>query len=114
MKKSIKIITMLLIIIYILNFSAIVFGFDTMAGIHTSPSPNFVTKLGGNILGAVYILCTAAGIIAVLVAAIKYMVSSPSEKASIKGQMIGLAIGGIVLFGAPQILKILESTNEWW
>ena len=114
MKKKMKLIFVMFIITFLIismfSYASAWSGMSNLFG----GSDNKLTDLGGVILGAIYVVCSAAGVIAVVVAGIKYMLSSPSEKASIKGQMIGLAVGGILLFAGPQLVKLVSQTSTWW
>ena len=45
---------------------------------------------------------------------IRYLISSPEEQAKLKGQLIGLVVAGVVIFGAYYIWKIvLQLASEF-
>ena len=48
-----------------------------------------------------------AGVLAIIITymGIKYFMSSPEEQAKLKGQLIGVVVSGIVIFGAYSIWK---------
>ena len=66
----------------------------------------------GNVVGAIlYILKIVAvgvALIMLTVLAIKYMVSSANDRASIKKHAVVYIVGAMVLFGAAGILQIIE------
>ena len=49
-----------------------------------------------------------AGVLAIIITymGIKYFMSSPEEQAKLKGQLIGVVVSGIVIFGAYSIWKM--------
>ena len=49
-----------------------------------------------------------AGILAIVITymGIKYFMSSPEEQAKLKGQLIGVVVSGVVIFGAVSIWSI--------
>jgi len=64
----------------------------------------------GNILTTIGLAVVLTGI---LIIGIKYMMASPEEAAKLKGQLVGLVISAIVIFGAwgiwSLVVQILES-----
>lgn len=67
-----------------------------------------LNKLGNAILGVIQYVGLGVAVIAALVLAMRYMYSSPDEKADIKKKLIPFVIGGFLVFGAVQLLKIVE------
>ena len=47
--------------------------------------------------------------IAAIILGIKYMYSSPEDKAEIKKKLVPFIIGGVLVFGAVQLVKIVET-----
>lgn len=116
-KKTIKIISILIIITYMLSCVSIVFGqeIDPLAVVGNGPDPSAggagvttLYKLGNSILGILQYIGAAVAIIATLILGMKYMYSSPDEKAEVKKKLIPYIIGGILVFGAVQLVKIVE------
>lgn len=116
-KKMIKIISILVIITYILSCVSIVFGqeIDPLAVVGSGPDPSAggagvttLYALGNSILGILQYVGAAVSIIATLILGMKYMYSSPDEKAEVKKKLIPYIIGGILVFGAVQLVKIVE------
>lgn len=67
-----------------------------------------LNKLGNAILGIIQYVGLGVAVIAALVLAMRYMYSSPNEKAEIKKKLIPFIIGGFLVFGAIQLVKIVE------
>lgn len=116
-KKIIKIISFLIIITYILGCESIVFGqeIDPLAVVGSGPDPTAggagvttLYALGNAILGILQYIGAAVAIIATFILGMKYMYSSPDEKAEIKKKLIPYIIGGILVFGAVQLVKLVE------
>ncbi|MCI8546106.1 MAG: hypothetical protein HFJ44_02620 [Clostridia bacterium] len=114
-KKIIKIISILIIITYILSCASIVFGqeIDPLSVIGSGPNPSSggvttLYTLGNTILGIIQYIGAAVAIMATLLLGIRYMYSSPDEKAEVKKKLIPYVIGGILVFGAVQLVKLVE------
>lgn len=123
MNKTLKIITVLLMVIMIsatlgtvVNASSATTTGDKKAGdpsnIIDNMQPNYsddagISSIGQNIIN---IISTVAIVIAVIVLAIigvKYMIGSASEKAEYKKTMIPYIVGAILVFGAGAIAKVV-------
>lgn len=66
-------------------------------------------SIGNQVLGIVQVVAIAVAVIMLVVLAIKYLTSSPNEKADVKKSMWTYLIGAIVLFGASGILQIIKN-----
>ena len=64
---------------------------------------------GNIILGIFQYIGAGVAVIATLVLAIRYMYSSPNEKADIKSKLIPFIIGGVLVVGAVSLVKIAET-----
>ena len=70
-------------------------------------------NIGNIILGIFQVIGIGCALIALLVLGIRYMYSAPDEKAEVKKKLIPFVIGGILVFGATSLIKIVETfTNE--
>lgn len=114
-RKTIKLVSSLIIITYILSCVSIVFGqeIDPLSVVGTGPNPSSggvttLYTLGNTILGILQYIGVAVAIIATLILAMKYMYSSPDEKAEVKKKLIPYIIGGVLVCGAVQLVKLLE------
>ncbi len=114
-KKIVKIISIVFIIIYILSFSVTVLGqeIDPIAVIGNGPDPSSggvrtLYDLGNIILGILQYIGVGTSVIACLVLAVKYMYTSPDDKAEVKKKLVPVIIGGFLVFGAVQLVKLVE------
>ena len=70
---------------------------------------NSITGLWGTIT----LILQIAAVAAVVFAGVRYMFASASDKANIKQQMLILAIGAILVFGASTVVQlIVKATND--
>lgn len=114
-KKIIKTITISSIIMFILGTINTVLGqeIDPVSIIGSGPDPSSggvstLYKLGNTILGIMQYIGAAVSVIATLILAMKYMYNSPDEKAEIKKKLFPYIIGGILVYGAVYLVKLLE------
>ena len=61
----------------------------------------------GKAISVVQIGGTAVSLVALIVIAIKYMTSSPNEKADLKTKMVPYVIGTIIFFAASNLVAIV-------
>lgn len=116
MKKSIKILAVLMMTIAIIMTATPVFA-DVDAGqaidgvkdsITYSGNTDFSKKVG-NIIGFLQWAGAIAGVLIITIFGIKYMMGSLEEKAEYKKSMIPFIVGAVVLVMAPQIAKLIFS-----
>ena len=111
-KKKIFITTIISILL-LCCFSKLVFatGLEDPTSIVTGPDMTGVGtlfNLGNVILGIIQYVSIGVASIAAIVLGIKYMYSSPEDKAEIKKKLVPFIIGGILVFGAVQLVKLVE------
>lgn len=112
MKKNIiKILTMILIVFMLANITSLVYASDInpsdFAGIYTKTGVSDLDNKTGKILNVVQIVGTSVSLVALLVLGMRYMLSSPNEKASIKEKLIPYVIGTIIFFAASNLVAIV-------
>lgn len=114
-KMLARIISIAFIIIYILSFSMTVLGqeIDPIAVIGSGPNPSSggvttLYELGNIILGILQYIGVGVSVIACLILAIKYMYTSVDDKAEVKKKLVPVIIGGFLVFGAVQLVKLVE------
>lgn len=66
----------------------------------------------GNVWGTVLTILRILAVAAIVFAGVKYMFASAEGKADIKGGMIGLVVGAIMVFGASIVIDIIMSAAE--
>lgn len=110
-KKQIKMISLIMIFLFIATATKTVFGLDPTS-IVENPSTdgvNTLYDLANAVLGIIQYVSAGAAVVATLVLAMRYMYSAPDEKAEIKKKMIPFVIGAVLVFGAVTLVKLLES-----
>lgn len=115
-KKTIKIAYLIFIILilsctfvsnFVLasdNYNVQVFENKDSGAIGTS-----IETAAGTLLYVIKIIAVGVGLIMLAVLAMKYMMSSAQERATIKQSAMVYIIGSVVLFGAAGILDIIET-----
>lgn len=71
-----------------------------------------VNGITSKILGAITTICYAAAVIAVLVKGVQVAMAAPDQKAKVSEQLIGVVIGGIILFTIGSIVKIVADLSQ--
>ncbi len=109
--KIIKIIYILSIILIIgMIITKCVYGVSlpsNLSDIYNNSDPT-ISNIGSQVLWVVQIVLYTAALIILMFAGVKYMMASPEGKAEIKKKMIYLSIGGVLLFAAGGIIKIVS------
>lgn len=120
MKKTMKILTVLLMVVMIVaTLSNVAFAADldwdsiTISNEgDTSGASDSVSKMAGAIINIVQIIGMAVAVIMLIVLAIKYISAAPSDKAEIKKHAVVYVVGAIVLFAASGILEIIKNFSK--
>lgn len=89
-------------------FSDIDVSYVTKDAKDTSGAGKSMLNIIQSILVIVQVVATGVAVIMLIVLAIKYMGSAPSEKASIKNSAIQYVVGAVVLFSAAGIIGIIR------
>ena len=111
MKKSIKIVSILLIVLAIVFSSTAVFANDVNPStikdkIDTSDT-NSVQTIGGRIIGIVQVVGNIVAIAMIIVLGIKYMMGSAEERAEYKKTLFPYFIGAILIFAAANLAQMV-------
>ena len=108
MNRSAKILSLMLIgILTIINIS----NPSNAAEIPTAKFGGEDTKIanvGGIILGVATTVGMVVAVIMLVFLAIKYMSSSPNDKAEIKKHMVVWIVGAVLLFAASGVVKLIQ------
>lgn len=110
MKKQ-KIFFMFLIFLLIIIINVNVFAIDKnfFNGKINGNGTDKIFGAGAGIIDLFQVIGLGMAIIGTIVLAIRYMYSSPSDKAEVKAKLIPWIIGGVLIFGAIQITKFIET-----
>ncbi len=110
--KAIKIIYVLIMITMMLMFFSNITTVNATSKINPgSPDATF-TKPVGIIIGVFQVVTMGFAAIMVIVLAVKYMGSSPGERAEIKKHAIVYIVGAVLAFGATGVLQIIKGFTE--
>lgn len=115
MKKSMKIVSILMMAIMMIMVSTQVLAVDpgnaikgVEGNIKYGGNTDFTAKVG-KIIGFLQWAGAIAGVLIITIFGIKYMMGSLEEKADYKKSMIPFIVGAVVLIAAPQIAKLIFS-----
>ena len=118
MKKSIRILTILLIMIFAAMMIAtpmVKAGSETVDELFQggdNVDTTGITGVGANIVSIITTIGIIVAVVVLLVLGIKYMMGSASEKAEYKKTMIPYLVGAILIFGASAITKVVVSLGS--
>ena len=73
----------------------------------------YLVNAGNKVLGLVYTVASIASVGVLMVIGIRYMISSPEDKASIKSRAIPYVVGAIMVFAAVNIMRLVANMAEW-
>lgn len=116
MKKSIKIISILLIALMMIAIVTPVFAAEPVD--NNKPSQMFtintngtedVKNIGGNITGIIRVVGTIVAVAILIVLGIKYMMGSAEEKAEYKKTLFPYIVGAVLIFAASSLADIIYS-----
>lgn len=114
LKKVSIILVVFILLVSMLQTGA--FAFDWASQINNSAGATGDTNVTGaatNIAGSVVtiarVVCVGVAITMLVVLAMKYMTSAPSDRASIKKSAITYVVGAIIMFAASGILGIIQN-----
>lgn len=109
MKKKNKIsIILIILLITILAFSNIAFASITEKIHPLDPSNQTIKNAMNIIIGVFQVAAAGVGVIMLTVLGIKYVASSPNEKAEIKKHATVYIVGACMAFGASGLVTILQ------
>lgn len=117
MKKSIKVIsTLLLAIMLVASIAGTVLAVDpntVLNGLNGNGNVqiNDVTKVGNNIVTIIQVVGIVIAVIVLLVIGIKYMMGSASEKAEYKKTMIPYIVGAVLIFAGTSLVRVIYSLS---
>lgn len=112
MKKTIKIISIFLILVFALEIVVQAgFGVNDIASNNAnttmSDPEKKVVSIGNKILSIIRLLGTVLSVIMLMIIGIKYMLGSVEEKSQYKQTLIPYVIGALLLFAASVIPQII-------
>ena len=109
MKKSMKIVSTLMIALMIIMVATPVFATSVTVTPVAPTETSGILNLAGKILGFLQWIALIGGVLIIAVLGIKYMMGSLEEKAEYKKTMIPYLVGIVLLLGASGIVKAIAS-----
>lgn len=106
-KKIFKVLVVFLIASCISTFSLAV-EYIPNVGTPEAPSTEFNT-IAGNIIGVMMWVGYAIAVGMIIFVGIKYVMASADEKASLKGVLVKVIIGSLIIAGSVTIANIVKS-----
>ena len=109
-KKILKLVSVFLVALVILSFGMNMVYADSFLGVTPNtdfPGASPIKTAAGNVLGVIQVVGTAVAIGMLLYLGIKYMISSPDDRASVKKSATIYVVGAIVLFAAVNIVGMI-------
>lgn len=110
-KKIIKIIhciTIMLIFLHILSSTVLGTSAVNMVNPSTETDPTLTNTIE-ILIGIFQVIAIGVAVIMLIVSAIKFMTSSPSDKADIKKNVGVYLVGAVMTFGAVGIVEIIKN-----
>ena len=117
MKKSIKVIsTLLLAIMLVASIAGTVLAVDpntVLNGLNGNGNvqTNDLTKVGNNIVTIIQVVGIVIAVIVLLVIGIKYMMGSASDNAEYKKTMIPYIVGAVLIFAGTSLVRVIYSLS---
>lgn len=117
MKKSIKVIsTLLLAIMLVASVAGTVLAVDPNTVLNGMDGNGNVqisdlTKVGNNIVTIIQVVGIVIAVIVLLIIGIKYMMGSASEKAEYKKTMIPYIVGAVLIFAGTSLVRVIYSLS---
>ncbi len=114
MKKTVKIISIILLVTMLLaTIASAVYAdpgttLDKINGQGGVDDTQLVT-IGNKIVNIIQVVGIVVAVVILLVIGIKYMIGSASEKAEYKKTMIPYIVGAILIFAGTSIVKVIYS-----
>lgn len=106
-KKIFRVLNVFLIMIGIPTFS-LANGYIPNVGTPSAPSTEF-NNVAGNIIGVMMWVGYAIAVGMIIFIGIKYVIASADEKASLKGVLVKVIIGSLIIAGSVTIANIVKS-----
>ncbi len=110
MKKSMKIVSTLMMAVMMIMVATPVFATNVTVTPVAPKNTAGILNLAGKILGFLQWIALIGGVLIIAILGIKYMMGSLEEKAEYKKSMIPLIVGIVVVMGATTIANLLVNT----
>lgn len=78
--------------------------------VYEGDMPTKISDIGKTVMGILQVTGSGIAVIMLVIIGIKYITASANEKAQLKGQLTGFAIGALLLFAGSNIAGIVIQT----
>lgn len=117
MKKTVKIITVVLLAIILISVTSNVFAGDAIKPVDLSGKVSYgdstaLQTKAGKIMGMIRNVAVIASVIILMVLGVKYMLGSVEEKAEYKKSFIPLIVGIVLVVSATAIASFIFNMAE--
>lgn len=117
MKKTVKILSIVLLAVMMVAFMATMVNAAPDTVISGLQSPDYgnegeITTLGQKIVGIIQIVGVVIAVVVILVIGIKYLIGSAEEKAEYKKTMIPYIVGAVLIFAGTSIVRVIYSMTS--
>ena len=111
-RKTVRIITAVMMILMMLSVATTVFAGWTPEGDQSAAGAESIKNIINAVLGWVQIIGIGVAVIMLIVLDIKYISAAPGDKAEIKKHAVEYVVGAVILFAASGILQIIKTFAE--
>lgn len=108
MKKMMKVISIFICIVMMINVGVYAFGVgDINPGNQSQNADTAIKQMGNNALGIIQVVGIVLSVLMLIVIGIKYMLGSTEEKAEYKKSLMPYVIGAAIVFTGSMIPNII-------
>jgi len=112
MKKKMVAFFAIVILVCLIASSSFAVDISVLNGYGWSnPAGEQTNTIGGNAIAIMQVIGVSIALIMLIGIAIKYMTSSPNDRAELKKHMVPYIFGAFFIFGAVTIISILKNLN---
>ena len=118
MKKTVKIISAILIAVMIvatigsIAFAGVPGVIKTIGDGNSNAETAKLQNVGGTIVSILQVVGVVVAIVVIMIIGIKYMMGSAEEKAEYKKVMIPYVIGAVLIFAATTIVNVVYQISQ--
>ena len=87
-------------------------GPPSISANYTAGGQDKITNVGGIILGVATTVGMIVAVVMLVFLAIKYMSSSPNDKAEIKKHIVVWVVGAVLLFAASGVIALMQNLGQ--
>lgn len=109
MKKTVKILAMVMIAILLVSIASSVFAINPTNITGNTSGTTGIQGLGSQVIGFIQVIGSITAVAVLVILGVKYMMGSAEEKAEYKKTMIPYIIGAILVFAASNIAGFFYS-----